>query len=113
MANEAYKDHRAGSRKGDVHRLFDTKGKDVARTYGEKKGLALGTLHSWFSEWSRDGKAKKAKPVAKAEAAPKGKAVKAKAKAKAPAKAERVKAKAKPAKAKAKRVAPDAEGATA
>jgi hypothetical protein len=47
-----YKGHKAGSRKGEVHRVFDQKGADEAMKYGVDKGLKPGTIKSWMGYWS-------------------------------------------------------------
>lgn len=50
-SEEGYKGHRADSRKGAIHKLFDEKGADAARAKGIKDKLAEGTLNSWISAW--------------------------------------------------------------
>lgn len=50
---KGYKDHLPGSRKGDVHRLFDQKGREVARATGENLGLKPATLRKWFTTWEQ------------------------------------------------------------
>jgi hypothetical protein len=45
--------HKAGSRKGQVHDVFNQKGSDEAVTVGVKLGLKEGTVRSWVKEWSR------------------------------------------------------------
>lgn len=45
--------HRAGSRKEQVHKIFDAKGPDAARTAGLRRKLKSSTLRTWFSAWSK------------------------------------------------------------
>jgi hypothetical protein len=82
-AKEGYKDHRPGSNKGEVHRVFDDKGPEAAI----KKAVALeiqeSTARTWISSWRTDAPKKAAKKVAKK--APAKKTVKKTAKAKKPA----------------------------
>lgn len=81
MAKEAYKDHRAGSTKGEVHRVFDTKGKDAAIKYATTHDIQESTARTWCSTWGAG------KKTAKKAAAPAKKTVKkASAKKAAPAK---------------------------
>ena len=56
----------AGTKKEQVARLFDDKGRDVALAKGLKLGLTEGTLRAWTGTWKR---ADKAKGKAKKEAA--------------------------------------------
>jgi hypothetical protein len=70
MAQEAkgYKHHKAGSRKGTLHELWDKEGRDVAWTRGKKMGLADNTLRAWFAASAREagtGRVKKSAKVAK------------------------------------------------
>ena len=68
----SYKSHKVGSRKGDVHREFDKRGRDAAEALGLRLKLKIGTLRSWFGTWDRSKPAKKVaapKPKAKKEAA--------------------------------------------
>ena len=51
----AYKAHRAGSRKGSVHKCFDDKGRVTAISYGKMRGLKGSTLTQWINTWSREG----------------------------------------------------------
>jgi len=60
-----YKSHKPGSRKGEVHRVFDAKGADAATELGLKLKLKPGTLRSWFGTWSRGKAAAKAKSAKK------------------------------------------------
>ena len=53
---EAYKHHKAGSRKGKVHQLFDEKGPEAAWTLGKKLKLKETTLRAWFGAWRREDK---------------------------------------------------------
>lgn len=67
---KAYRNHMAGSRKGEVHREFDKKGADAAQALGLKLKLKPGTLSSWFGTWDRakgaaKPKTKKAKRAGK------------------------------------------------
>lgn len=64
-ATEGYKGHRPGVAKGDVHKMFDTKGKDAAIALAEKLKLAKGTARSWISSWGGKGKKAVAKKTAK------------------------------------------------
>lgn len=89
MTKEAYKDHRAGSTKGEVHRVFDTSGKDKAIAYATKHDIQESTARTWCSTWGAGKGAKKTakKAVAKkapAKAAKKATAAKKAAPAKAP-----------------------------
>lgn len=43
--------HRDGSRKSRIHRIFDAKGADVAMRVGKRIGLKDTTLRSWFSQF--------------------------------------------------------------
>jgi hypothetical protein len=104
MSKEAYKDHRAGSSKGEVHRVFDTKGVDAAIKKGEALGLQSSTVRTWCSFWKNGSK----KPDGAAKSAKAPKAVKTAKAAKTPAKKAAKKAPAKtaaPAKPAKKRVA--------
>lgn len=51
---EAYKNHRAGSALGAVHKVFDEKGKDAAKKKGESLGLEPHTVRSAISQWERN-----------------------------------------------------------
>lgn len=82
MAKEAYKDHRAGSTKGEVHRVFDTKGKDAAIKYATGHDIQESTARTWCSTWgagkgAKKKVAKKAAPAAKKTVAKKAVAKKA------------------------------------
>jgi bifunctional DNA-binding transcriptional regulator/antitoxin component of YhaV-PrlF toxin-antitoxin module len=60
MANEkaiGYKGHRLQSRKGAIHRIFDTQGPEAARAAGEERGLKPSTVSSWLSTWKRTAEA--------------------------------------------------------
>jgi hypothetical protein len=60
----SYKSHKAGSRKGETHRIFDTKGATAAEAWGVAQGLQKGTTKSWFGAWRReDGNAEKSTPA--------------------------------------------------
>lgn len=50
--SDVYKGHKPGSRKGEVHRIFDQKGVEEAMKYGVAKGLKEGTIKSWIGVWS-------------------------------------------------------------
>lgn len=52
-ASAGYEGHDAGSRKGKVHRLYDTKGPEHAWTLGLKLKLKPSTLRTWFGIWQR------------------------------------------------------------
>jgi hypothetical protein len=75
MAQEekGYKHHKAGSRKGTLHELFDSQGRETALVRGKKMGLADATLRAWIATWAREagtGRVKgKAKVAAKAKKA--------------------------------------------
>ena len=65
--------HREGSRKQKVHALFDKEGAAPAFTLGQKLGLEVSSLHTWFSRWrsekvqanlEKNRKAKKSKKLA-------------------------------------------------
>ena len=65
---KGYKNHVKGSRKEQVHKLYDQKGREAAKEKGLALGLKPGTLVTWFGFWTRtDTAAKSAKT-----AAPKG-----------------------------------------
>ena len=85
---EAYKDHRPGTAKGEVHRVYDDKGPEAAI----KKAVALGkletTARTWISSWKSGVGAKKtvkAKAPATKKATAKKATVKKTAKVKKPA----------------------------
>lgn len=50
---EAYKNHRAGTAMGAVHKVFDEKGKDAAKKKGETLGLEPHTVRAAISLWER------------------------------------------------------------
>jgi len=85
MTAEAYKDHRAGSAKGKVHKIFDKDGPEAAIKLAVKLGKAETTARTWCSEWRNTSATKKSKKSAKASAR-KPVAKKAKTSAKKPAK---------------------------
>lgn len=94
----AYKNHRAGSAMGAVHKVFDERGKDAAKKKGEDLGLKPHTVRAAISLWERKifsrsapsgKKAKKAKKVARV-ARKTGKAAKAKKVARAARPAKKV-----------------------
>lgn len=62
MASEAegYKDHRAGSNKGKVHKVFDEKGKDAAIKKAVALELSESTARTWCSTWGKKSSSKKA-----------------------------------------------------
>jgi hypothetical protein len=70
---EGYKHHKAGSRKGVLHELFDSEGRETALVRGKKMGLADATLRAWTATWAREagtGRVKgKPKVTAKAKKA--------------------------------------------
>jgi len=51
-----YKNHRPGSRKGAVRKVFDEKGRDPAISYGRTRKLAVTTLRNWVNTWAREAK---------------------------------------------------------
>jgi len=53
-----YANHIKGSRKEEVHKTFDTKGREAATKLGLKLGLKEITLRSWAYEWNRNAKPK-------------------------------------------------------
>jgi hypothetical protein len=75
MASEmkGYKgQHKAGSRKGTLHELYDTEGRETALVRGKKMSLADNTLRAWFATWAREagtGRVKKGAKVAKTKKA--------------------------------------------
>lgn len=50
-ADGGYKGHRKGSRKGEVHKVYDTKGPDAAKKAGAKLKLEPSTISTWISTW--------------------------------------------------------------
>jgi transposase len=52
-----YLNHRAGSRKGDVHKMFNTGGEAKAYELGGKLKLGEATLRQWINTWKRNRKA--------------------------------------------------------
>jgi hypothetical protein len=54
---EAYKNHRQGSAKGTVHKVFDSKGKAAAVSYGKTRKLKASTLNQWTNTWARESRA--------------------------------------------------------
>lgn len=70
----AYKNHKPGSRKGEVHKVLDEKGRAAALEHGLKLGLKQGTLTSWFGSWARaeNKKGTPSKPGAKDDKSDKG-----------------------------------------
>jgi hypothetical protein len=75
---EAYKDHRAGSNKGEVHKAFDKEGAESAMKMAKKLGIMDATARTWISSWkTKTGGAKKAaKKASVKKAAPKSAAAK-------------------------------------
>lgn len=74
--------HRAGSIKGDVHKMLDDRGAEAAFKFGERKGIKQASLRTWLGAWRREAEAMKA---AKSKARGKnGKAAKARARKAAP-----------------------------
>ena len=63
---KGYRDHLAGSRKGEVHECYDKKGADAALALGRNLKLKELTVKSWMGAWKRD-----AKPAPKATKAQK------------------------------------------
>jgi hypothetical protein len=48
-----YKTHRIGSRKGEIHRIFDKRGGDAAIAAAKRKGLKEATARTWASAWAQ------------------------------------------------------------
>lgn len=48
-----YQHHRAGSRRGYMHLVFDLYGVDAARDLGRKFRLHPATISNWISTWTR------------------------------------------------------------
>jgi hypothetical protein len=46
--------HKAGSRKAQVHSVFDSGGPDAALKLGIEMGLKPGTIKSWMGSWKKD-----------------------------------------------------------
>ena len=80
MTTEAYKDHRAGSVKGKVHKIFDKDGPEAAIKAAVKAGKQESTARTWCSEWRNASGSKKAKTSKKAAKASARKPVAKKAK---------------------------------
>lgn len=53
-ASKAYKNHREGSRKGAVRKVFDEKGREKAFAFGESQKLKASTLNQWMNTWARE-----------------------------------------------------------
>lgn len=71
---EAYKGHRAGSRKAVIRELFDRESAEVAWVRGLKIGLKENTLRTWFSHWrTEDGTPAVKKKAATVATKPKAK----------------------------------------
>jgi antitoxin VapB len=49
--SRTYKEHRAGSRKGDVHRAFDEEGEEAALRLARKFRLKESSVRTWMSKW--------------------------------------------------------------
>lgn len=62
-----YKGHREGSRKEEIHKVFDDKGVDAALKAAEKKGLSTSTARNWIYRWG--GKMERKPKAQKAAAA--------------------------------------------
>lgn len=60
---KGYKNHRAGSRKGRVHEVFATQGKEAAIKKGVSLKLKETTLNHWVRVWAAEAGGKK--PAAK------------------------------------------------
>lgn len=86
MTKEAYKGHRPGSNKGNIHQIFDEKGEAAAVKAGEKAGLKPATIRVWMGAWGRKPAAKKTKAAAVPRKVLETSADKAKGKGKAGAK---------------------------
>jgi len=50
-AEVGYKGHRKGSRKEQVHKVYDEKGAEAAKKLASKLEIADSTTNSWVSEW--------------------------------------------------------------
>jgi hypothetical protein len=66
--DKGYKGHKVGSRKGQLHELYDKEGPEVTWTRGVKMGLSENSLRSWFRVW-RDNSAPKPAKVTKPKVA--------------------------------------------
>lgn len=107
-----YLNHRAGSRMGAVHKVFDEKGRDAAMKKGVSLDLPKNTIYGWISVWTHPPKkGKKAKSAKRAKVAKTKRAKVAKPAAKK-ARAKVAKPRAKVAKPRAK-INPEAAGAEA
>ena len=51
----------AGTRKEQVAKIYDSKGRDAAIAHGLKHGLAKTTLRTWTGTWKREDAASKPK----------------------------------------------------
>lgn len=64
-----YKNHRAGSRKGFVHKAFDNNGAEAALMIAQRAGIKVASCRSWMSSWRKaepkKAPARKAAPKAK------------------------------------------------
>lgn len=49
-----YKNHRDGSRKGEVRKVFDEKGREKAMAFGKTQKLKESTLKQWMNTWARE-----------------------------------------------------------
>lgn len=54
MAKEAYKGHRPGSIKGDVHKVYDAKGVEAAVKKAVALGATAGSARTWCSFWKNN-----------------------------------------------------------
>jgi hypothetical protein len=48
------KHHKAGWKKGVLHELYDSEGRETALVRGKKMGLADATLRAWTAIWARE-----------------------------------------------------------
>lgn len=72
--------HRAGSHKGEVHRIYDTEGREAAVKKAKAFKLQDTTAAVWTSTWARAGKAKSRKGAVKGKTTAKKPAAKKPAK---------------------------------
>jgi len=53
IAMNGHPDHNNGSRKGQVHAMFNLAGRDAAEEFGLSIGLKINTLRCWMNFWKR------------------------------------------------------------
>jgi hypothetical protein len=49
--SEGYKGHKIGSRKGQIHEIWDRDGDAAAMTKAKQLGLSPNTIKTWASAW--------------------------------------------------------------